>query len=97
MSLHNIIKDIQNWFHSLVKDLKPALDFLETNGGEAALTLAESVVSSAAAGTPWDEIVAQFILAAESAGIALVKGTAEQAASIILNMAKANLDAKTLS
>lgn len=90
MSLHTIIKDIQNYFHSLVSDLKPALDYIEKNGGEAALKLAEGVLAGAATGTPWAALIAALIPAAEAAGITLAEG----AASIVLNIAKANLDAK---
>lgn len=92
MNLHSLIKDFENWFHSLVKDLKPALDFIEKNGGAAIVTLAEGVLAGAIVGTPWATLVAQLIPAAEAAGITLI----EEAASIILNIAKANLDAKKL-
>lgn len=90
MSMHDAWKAFQNWFHSLVADLKPALDFVEKNGGAAVLQLAEGVLASAAMGTPWATLISQLIPAAEQAGIKL----AEEAASIILNLAKANLDSK---
>lgn len=89
-NIHDAWKTFQNWFHSLVSDLKPALDFVEQNGGSMILALAESVLAGAAVGTPWATLIAQLIPAAEKAGITL----AEQTASIILNLAKANLDAK---
>lgn len=90
MNFHDIVKQFQNWFHSLVSDMKPALDYVESNGGAAALQLAEGILAGAIAGTPWATLVAQLIPAAEAAGIAIAEG----AASIILNLAKANLDAK---
>lgn len=91
MTLAEIIKDIQNWFHGLVSDLKPALDYVEKNGGAAVLKIAEGVLAGAVAGTPWVTLIAGLIPAAEAAGITIGEG----AASIILNIAKANLDAKT--
>lgn len=90
MTFAEIIKDIQNWFHGLVSDLKPALDYVEKNGGAAILTLAEGVLAGVTAGTPWAVITASLAAAAETQGIILAEG----AASIILNLAKANLDAK---
>lgn len=91
MNIHDAIKVLQNWFHSLVSDLKPALDYVEKNGGAAVIQLAEGVLAGAAAGTPWATLISELIPAAEAAGIQLAEG----AASIILNLAKANLDAKT--
>lgn len=90
MSLHDVIKDLQRWFHSLVKDMKPALDYVEANGGAVVLGLAESVLAGAEAGTPWATLIAQLLPIAEQAGINIAEG----AASIILNLAKANMDAK---
>lgn len=90
MSISDIVKDLQNWFHSLVSDMKPALDFVEQNGGKAILALAEGVLAGVTTGTPWATITASLIASAETQGIQLAEG----AASIILNLAKANLDAK---
>ena len=93
MSLATAWKSVENYFHSLVTDVKPALDFLEKNGGQLALSLAEGVLAATVAGTPWAQIVATFVPLAEAQGITL----AEQAGSIVLNIAKANLDAKNLA
>lgn len=83
-------KEFQNWFHGTVKSLKPALDYVEQNGGEIVLGLAETVLTGAVAGTPWKDLIAALIPAAEQAGIKL----AEEGASIILNIVKANLNAQ---
>lgn len=91
-------KDVENFFHNLLnhadKELveyaMPALDYLKANGGKAILLLAEGVLSGAATGTPWGELSASLLTAAESAGVALAEG----AASSVLNFAKANLVAK---
>lgn len=91
MTFTDFRKAIENWLHSLVSDLKPALDYAESKGGAAVLQLAETVLAGAIAGTPWATLIAALIPAAEKAGIALLEGDA----SIILNLAKANLDAKT--
>ncbi len=90
MNVQSFIKTLENWFHSLVSDLKPALDYAESKGGQAVLQLAEGVLAGAAVGTPWVTLIAGLIPAAEQAGITLLEGDA----SIILNLAKANLDAK---
>lgn len=98
MSLESIKKDIQNLFHSLVHETSdeviayatPAIQYIEKNGGKVILTLAEGVLSGLVAGTPWATIIASLVAAAEAQGITLAEG----AASIILNMAKSNLDAK---
>ncbi len=83
-------KDVQNWFHSLVSHLKPALDFAESKGGQDALILAETLLAGVAAGTPWAAVSASLITIAKAKGIELALGDA----SILLNLAKANLDAK---
>lgn len=90
MNVHDLIKELQNWFHSVVADMKPALDYVEKNGGKAVLSIAEGVLAGVVAGTPWATITASLIVAAETQGIQLAEG----AASIILNLAKANLEAK---
>lgn len=90
MNFHDIVKLIQNYFHSVVSACKPALDYVEQNGGEVALGLAETVLVGAMTGTPWKTLIAQLIPVAEQSGIKL----AEDAASIILNIAKANLNAQ---
>lgn len=90
MSFHDIIKALQNWGHSIIHSCKPALDYVEAHGSEAVLALAETVLTGAVAGTPWATLIAQLIPAAEAAGIKI----AEDAASIILNVAKANLNAQ---
>ncbi|MDE2233671.1 MAG: hypothetical protein KGJ90_06240 [Patescibacteria group bacterium] len=93
MQLHDIIKSIQNFFHSLVSSLKPALDLVESKGGQEILALAESVLASFAEGTPWATIVAALIPAAKSAG----KDLLIEEAGVILNLAKANLLAKQVA
>ena len=90
MSIAALIKDIENWFHGMVGSLKHALDYVEANGGSAAIALGESVLAGFATGTPWATIVAEMLKQAETQGIALAEG----AASIVLNLAKANVDAK---
>lgn len=90
MNTHDIIKSVQNWFHSLVSDLKPALDFAEKKGGQIVLGLGEAALAGAAAGTPWATLSTALVASAEAQGIQLALGDA----SIILNLAKANLDAK---
>lgn len=90
MNIHDLVKTLQNYWHSLVSELKPALDYVEANGGKAVLLLAEGVLTGVASGTPWGAIVASLVAAAEAQGITLAQGTA----SVILNLAKANLDAK---
>ncbi len=90
MSFHDTIKALQNWFHSLVSDLKPALDFLESKGGPAILALAEGVLTEEIAGTPWAAIGAKLVETAKADG----KDLLENDAQIILNIAKANLLAK---
>jgi len=90
MSVHDIIKDIQNWFHGLVKSLKPALDYAESHGGDIALGLAETVLNTAAGNAPWNELIATLIAQAKTQGLQLL----EAEAAIILNLAKANVLAK---
>ena len=94
----NFTKTIQNFWHTIVQETQkdvieyatPALQFVEANGGKMALSLAEGVLVGLAAGTPWATITAALVTTAQAQGIQLAEG----AASIILNMAKANLDAK---
>jgi hypothetical protein len=93
MQIKEIIKDIQNWFHSLVSSLKPALDYAESAGGEALLNLAEGVLINVAADASWKTIIAAFIPEAEKAGKTLL----DEEASLILNLAKANLIGKALT
>ncbi len=93
MTLQQIWKELQETFHILAGKIKPALDFLETKGGEATLELAEQFLTDMFAGMPWKELTAKFIPLAESTGLSLL----ESEASIILNLAKANLDAKNLT
>lgn len=93
MNVSEMIKAVQNFFHSMVSDMKPALDFVETVGGRDVLILAEGVLAGLAAGTPWAAITTALVAAAETQGIQLAEG----AASIVLNLAKANLDAKALT
>ena len=91
MPISDIIKTVENFFHSVVSDLSPALDLLEAKGGSALLALGESVLAGFVAGESWPVIIAAFIPQAEASGVSL----AENEASIILNIAKANLLAKT--
>lgn len=94
----SILKSIQNIWHVLVSDTKteivtyatPAINYIEANGGKAVLALAETVLTGAAAGTPWAVLEAALVPAAETAGITLLEG----AAGTILNFAKANLAAQ---
>lgn len=90
MNIHDIIKHIQNYWHSLTQTLKPALDYAESKGGEDVLALAETVLAGFAANESWAVILAEFIKQA----IALGKDLAQQDAAIILNLAKANVLAK---
>ena len=90
MSFESIKKEIQNFFHSQVQTLKPALDYLESKGGETVLSLGEAVLNEAVAGASWPTLIAALLPAAKAAGISLL----ENEAGIILNLAKANLDAK---
>lgn len=92
-----IIKQIENFLHGLVNSAQteitdyatPAIKYIEANGGNAVLTLAEAVLAGAVAGTPWATLSASLVASAEAQGIQLLEG----AASVALNMAKANLDA----
>ena len=90
MSFHSIIQSLESFFHSIVSSLKPALDQAEKLGGEAFITLAETVIAGLAADAPWSSVVDAFIPAAEKAGRTLLRAEA----GVILNLAKANLLAK---
>lgn len=98
MNFHDTIKAIQNAFHDLVNHAEhdvvefatPAISYLSKNGGKVALALAEQVLASAVAGTPWADNIKTLIQAAEAQGLTLV----ENAASAALNVAKANADAR---
>ena len=92
MSFHSILKTLETFFHSLTTALKPALDQAEKLGGEAFITLAETVIAGLAADAPWASIIDAFIPAAEKAGRTLLRDEA----GVILNLAKANILAKTL-
>lgn len=95
---NSVLKAIQNLWHHIVNEAQsevveyatPAIEYISKNGGKVILSLAEAVLAAEMAGTPWATIINTLIASAESQGITLAEG----AASIILNMAKANLDAK---
>lgn len=93
MTIHDIIKTLQNLFHSLVSALKPALDFAESKGGEEVVALAEEVLTGFAADAPWATILDAFVKHAEADGRNLLKDEA----AVMLNLAKANLLAKQQS
>lgn len=94
----SILKAIQNAWHLLVNETQaeivtyatPAIEYIEKNGGTAVLTLAESVLAGAVAGTPWATLSASLVASAETAGIQLAEG----AAAAILNFAKSNMVAE---
>lgn len=90
MTLHDLVKSLQNFFHSIVSSLKPALNQAEKLGGEAFITLAETVIAGLSADASWSAIIDAFIPEAEKAGRTLLRDEA----SIILNLAKANILAK---
>jgi len=90
MNAHEIIKGIQNWFHGLVKSLKPALDYAEKAAGEDGLQIAEAVITAYANNTPWGQLIDLFIAEIKKNG----KDLLQKEASIVLNLAKANVLAK---
>jgi hypothetical protein len=90
MNLHDIIKTLQNLFHSIVSSLKPALDFAESRGGQEIISIAEEVLNGFATNAPWTTIVDSLVQHAEASGRTLLK----EEAGIILNLAKANILAK---
>jgi hypothetical protein len=98
MNYHDTLKALQNAWHDLINHAdhevvvyaSPAIAVVTKNGGALLFGLAEQVLASAVAGTPWAENIKALIAAAEAQGLTL----AEKAAKAALNMAQANLDAK---
>lgn len=70
--------------------LQPAIAYITSNGGQAALQLAETVLAGFVAGSPWADILAAFIEQAEAQGIKLAEG----AAQATLALAQSNMIAK---
>lgn len=85
---------IENFFRTLVTDIdtviEPGIKYLEQNVPAVVITLAESVLSAAIAGTPWSALIAELVTQAEAQGIKLV----ENAGTVALNTAENNLIAK---
>lgn len=78
---------LHDFLHTTYGAVKPGLDYLKANVPDEAIKLAEALLASAVAGTPWATLIATLITQAEAAGIKL----AEQAATVALNSAQNNL------
>lgn len=90
MNFHDLVKTIENWYHPIVKSMKPALDYLEVHAPEEVQAIAVSVLTNAIAGTPWATLIGLLIKSAENAGKSLLHDEAD----IILNLIKGNLKAQ---
>lgn len=94
MKIKEIINYVQNLFHAEVRDIdaliEPGVAYLKANVPPAVIGLAETILSGAAAGTPWATLASALISSAEAAGVALAEGAAKAA----LNAAQNNLIAK---
>lgn len=91
MTIQSAVKAIENFIHGLVSDvdtaIEPGLAYLKAHVPAAAITIAESILASAVAGTPWGTLASALVTQAEAAGIAI----AEDAAKVALNAAQNNL------
>ncbi len=72
-------------------ELAPILALAKTKGVTEGIQIGETVLAGAATGTPWATLTASFVAELAKEGVQL----AEQVASAVLNLAQANLLAKT--
>lgn len=93
----SVFKTFLTWVKTEVSSIfdaiEPGVSYIEKHIPAELIKLAEVVLGSLVAGTPWPTIAAAVITQAEAAGIILAKGalSAEEEATVAINTAQNNM------